>query len=521
MNHIFDANSGLYVPNSISANTLRAFSGTGYGGGNAGYDNSMLDWSPLSTNADSDIVMNHEVLRQRSRDLSMNESLANGALKKIVSNVVGGGLRLNSQINHKYLSIKRKQAEKIETQIEFEFNLWADKAYNCDSAGTLNFNDMQRLVLLSVLVSGDVFVFLPSLKRNNSIYDLKLKIVESDRIQDPPAKDMTKNILGGVEIDKKTGLPTHYHVVNQLPNAVNFAALQPTEWQRIPIRGESSGRLNVIHLFTVERPEQRRGIPLLSPVIKLFKQLSRYSEAEIMAAVVSGMLSVFIESENPTQVPFQDWPKDPREKIKYDNVSMTPGMILALKRGDKVNVANPGRPNPNYEGFINTILRQIGVSLEIPFEVLLGHFQSSYSASRAAILAAWQVFDARRKWLVEHFCQPVYEEWLTEAVLKGRVNLPGFLNDPAIKAAWCRADFYGPAMPQIDPGKEVAAAKARFDGGFTTMAYETAQLTGQNFDETHKINRREVKQLDKARRSTKPVYKGTESNKGKNNGTKD
>lgn len=517
MNHLFDKDSGLYLPPSA----IKAFnSGTGYGNGNAGYDNALIDWNALSTNADSDIVLNHDILRQRSRDLTMNAALANGALKKIVTNVIGGGLRLNAQINHKFLGIKRKDAEKIEDSIEFEFSLWADDPYSCDSAGTLNFYDIQTLVLLSVLNSGDVFVFLPNFSRKNSIYDLKLKLIESDRIQDPPAKDMTKNILGGVEIDTRTGLPTHYYVVNQLPNAVNFAQIKPTEWTKVAIRGEKSGRLNALHLFTVERPEQRRGIPILSPVIKMFKQLDRYSEAEIMAAVVSGMLAFSIESENPVNQPFAEWPKDPRANIKYDNVSMSPGMVLALKRGDKINMLNPGRPNPNYDSFCDALIKQIGVSLEVPFEVLTQHFQSSYSASKAAILTAWQIFNTRRQWMVAHLCRPVYQQWLTEAVIKGRLNLPGFLEDPAIRAAWCQADFYGPAMPQIDPTKEVKAAKERVDDGFSTMAYETMQMTGMNFDQIAKVRKREEKQKDKFRRSTKPVIKGASKLKKGKNGTK-
>lgn len=508
MNHFLDKKSGLYLPQSLSTG-MNAYSATGYGNGNAGFGDAMIDWNALSTDANSDIIMNQDVLRQRSRDLFMNAPLANGALKKIVSNVVGSGLKLNSHIRHKYLGIKRKKAEDIEEQIEFEFKLWAENPRACDSAGTLNFYDMQRLAMLSVLMSGDTFVFLPIIKRKDSIYDLKLKFVESDRIQDPPAKDMTKNILGGIELDKTSGLPTHLYVVNQLPNAINYAQIKPTEWKRIPIYGENSGRRNVIHLFTVERPEQRRGIPILSPIVEMFKQLTRYSDAEITAAVVSGMLSVFIECENPAQDPFKEIPNDPRSKINYTGRKLTPGMIMTMRRGDKVKVLEPGRPNPNFENFVNNILRQIGTSLEIPFEVLIGHFQSSYSASRAAILAAWQVFLTRRQWLIEHFCQPIYEEWLTEAVIKGRIELDGFLDDPARKAAWSQADFFGPSMPQIDPTKEVKAAKDRVDSGFSTMAYETAQLTGENFDEISKVRKREEKSRDKFRRSEKITVSGT------------
>ena len=56
----------------------------------------------------------------------------------------------------------------------------------------------------------------------------------------------------------------------------------------------------------------------------------------------------------------------------------------------------------------------------IPYELLVKNFTASYSASRASLLEAWKMFRMRREWLIGNFCQPVYEEWLTEAVVKGR-----------------------------------------------------------------------------------------------------
>lgn len=51
-----------------------------------------------------------------------------------------------------------------------------------------------------------------------------------------------------------------------------------------------------------------------------------------------------------------------------------------------------------------------------------------------------------------------YEEFITEAVARGRLQAPGFFLDPAIRAAWCGTEWYGTAQGQIDPLKEAKAA---------------------------------------------------------------
>lgn len=106
--------------------------------------------------------------------------------------------------------------------------------------------------------------------------------------------------------------------------------------------------------------------------------------------------------------------------------------MIGLAPGEKVSSVDPGRPNAAFDPFVMAILRQIGVALEIPFELLVKHFTASYSAARAALLEAWKFFYTQRKWLADNFCQPVYEAWLTEAVLSGRVSAPGFFDDPLV-----------------------------------------------------------------------------------------
>jgi len=161
---------------------------------------------------------------------------------------------------------------------------------------------------------------------------------------------------------------------------------------------------------------------------------------------------------------------------------MGSGAIVGLKTGESIETADPGRPNTSFDPFVKAILQQVGVALEIPFEILIGHFSSSYSASRAALLEAWRFFRGRRKWLSDNFCQLVYEIWLYEAIAAERIWAPGYFSDPIIQKAYAGALWIGDAPSQIDPVKEVDAAEKRLKIGLSTLDEETTNLTGGDFE---------------------------------------
>ena len=154
---------------------------------------------------------------------------------------------------------------------------------------------------------------------------------------------------------------------------------------------------------------------------------------------------------------------------------------------------------------MEAICQQIGAALEIPYELLVKRFNSSYTASKGALEEAWKMFNMYRGWLSTDFCQPVYEEWLTEAVAKGRIKAPGFFADPAIRKAYCGAKWNGPAKGMLDPTKEVTAAKERVSNGFSTRSDEAMQMTGSNFYN----NVEQLKHEEKELKEVKKIANGT------------
>lgn len=459
---------------------------------------SMKMWNPDIGDADSDIHDYIDDLRARSRDLAMGGAIVAGANKTMRTNVVGTGLKLMPAFDSEFLNMTEEQAAEFKANIEREWALWADSK-NCDAAGLNDFYGLQQLAFLSQLQSGDVFALLPIIQRKFSPYDLKVNLVEADRCSSPNLAD-TEKIRSGVELDND-GMIVAYHFSKRHPGSGLSYLGGDQSWTRVLARGEKSGRYNVLHLIESERPGQLRGVPIIAPVIEALKQLDRYTEAELTAAAVQAMFTVFIESEldNPEEgfgIKPPDIDEDDEEYAQED-IKLGAGAVQFLNPGEKANFADPTRPNPNFDPFVTAILRQIGSALEIPYELLTKHFTSSYTASRAALLEAWKMFRMRRTWLAKAFCQPIYEEWFVEAVTKGRIDAPGIFSDPAIFRAYTKAEWHGPSQGLLDPVKEVGAAVTRMEHNLSTAERETAELTGGQYELNVRQRAREKAMLAK------------------------
>lgn len=437
--------------------------------------NATKNWAVSNNDADSDLLPELETLRTRSRDLIRNNPLACGALNTKVTNIVGTGLRVQAQVDADYLGLSEEDAEAWNAAAEREFRLFAESS-ECDIERTLSFNLIQDLVLRSVFADGDIFVNLPFIERDGFPWGTKLQLIEADRVRNENDAADSDSLAGGVEKDTH-GAPMRYHVLEAHPG--NYKSKKSGKWTKLDAFG-ANGRRNVLHVHKKLRPGQTRGLPDLSPVIEAFKQLGRYTEAELMAAVVSGMFTVFVETENGEGIPgvTASGASDQRSDIE-----MGYGAVIDLASGEKVHTADPGRPNTAFDPFILAILRQIGVALELPYEIMIKHFTASYSASRAALLEAWRMFKARRRWFAEMFCRPVYETVITESVLRGRLYAPGFAEDFGIRQAYLRSAWTGDAPGQLDPLKEVNAAKIRIEEDLSTRARETVELTGGDWDQ--------------------------------------
>lgn len=446
-------------------------------------------WAPRSGDADSDSLIDLRVLRGRSRDLLRNSPLAGGAVDTIVQNGAGTGLTLQPTPDLDALGWTQDQGDEFIAKVESEFGLWAESK-DCDVTRTQNFYELQGLTLRSMLESGDNITLLPFVNRAGALnpYQTSVQLIEADRLANPRGVvdgqilDTGNRVYGGVEVDEY-GAPIAYNILQRHPGSMVLSK-DPWAYDRILLFGKSSARRNVVHLFDRKRPDQHRGVPYIAPVIEQLKQLSKYSEAEIQAAVISAMFTVFVKTEMGEDA--KGLVDAAQITACEKNYRLEPGAVIGLAQGQDVQFADPKRPNTAFDGFVLAILRQIGVGLGLPFEILVKHFTASYSAARAALLEAWKVYKQRRVFLANNWCQLIYECWMYEAVALGRINAPGFFTEAIMHRAYLRAEWVGDAPGQIDPEKEANAASLRIAEGLSNRKIETMELTGRNWADVHK-----------------------------------
>lgn len=468
---------------------------------NRGYGDAGASWTKKALKgfqADSghpaeDINENNYTLRQRSRMLYMAAPIATAAIKRQRTNVVGNGLRLKSVINREVLGMTPEAAEAWQRHTEAEFALWAERKDACDATGVNDFYGLQQLVMLAWPMSGDVFA---AVKRYDPTpllpYSLRLHIIEADRVRTPAADGgigyltttgQTPNgnaIYDGVEVNKD-GKIVAYYVANTYPYQ---STTIPVKFQRMKAYGDLTGLPNILHIMDSERPDQYRGVPYLAQVMEPLLQMRRYTEAEITAAVIQSFITAFVKTEaGSNDMPFNEVGGDNVVEVSKDpnEYEMGPGTINIMEPGESVDFNSPTHPNTGFDVFMRAMCEQVGAALEIPADLLLMSFNSSYSASRAALLEAWKAFRMRREWLTKDFCRPVYEIWLTEAVARGRIVAPGFLTDPLIRQAYLASEWIGPSQGQLDPVKEVTAAVLAIENGLSTRQAEAIKLNGSEY----------------------------------------
>jgi lambda family phage portal protein len=464
--------------------------------------NSLVGWLISPGNAEDNIDLYSSTLRQRARDLYAGGGLARSGPMTLTTSVVGWGILPKPKIDGDFLGLSDEEREQTEQAILREFKLWAENTM-CDAERQQNFYGLQQLAFLSMLMSGDVFALFGMKENKRTPYQTTIRLLEADRICNPNSSGDSESeetesggrIIDGVEINNE-GEVIRYHVASRSPIAENDSST--LEWVAIDAFGAESGYPNILHIMTFERPEQRRGIPFVAAEIEQLKQFSRYMNAELAANVVSAMLTCFITSaEDDGKFGMEDAINED-DKVTDDDLQLelAPGAIYNLPPGKDIKTVNPLRSNTQFETFVNTCITEIASSMGIPKEVLVKKYESNYTAARAALLDFWRTVRVYRTRFNSSFNQPIYEQWLSEAVATGRINAPGFFDDPAGRQAWCGCVWMGASMGHVDPLKEVNAATQRIANNITTQEQEASEYNGNDWTANVRQRKKEMETLN-------------------------
>ena len=417
------------------------------------------DWVTSSTSADAEIDGSLVRLRNRSRQLVRDNGYAQQALRCIVSNVIGTGVRMQAQVPA--AANGGRSDTTINDAIERQWAHWCH-ADTCHAAGQLSLQEIARLAWRAMAESGEVFIRLVPEAMGAGNVPLALEILEADLVDESktsgPETDGGEWRMG-VRVNR-WGRPTAYRFRTRHPGDVSGSV----GYSVTDVPAD-----HVIHLRRIERPGQTRGVPWFAAAIKSLHHLAGYQEAEVVRARAASSLMGFISS--------------PEGELIGDGVyeaervsNFEPGVFKYLAPGESVSVPQLDAPDGQFEPFLRAMLRGVAASTGCSFEQVSNDYsQSNYSSNRMSRQDSIEMWKGEQQYAIEHFYRPIFQRWMDAAVGVGDLSLPNY---DTMRDRYQSVRWYPRAWGFLDPKVEIGAYKDAVRCGFMTQAQVVAEQGG-------------------------------------------
>lgn len=434
-----------------------------------GYNMSVVDRlsadfkSPITT-ADAELRYALQTMRARSRELARNNDYARRFLALVKNNVAGP---CGIQLQCKSKNTDGTMDTRANDMIEQAWAAWGRRGV-CTADGRLSWVDCQRLFVETLARDGEVLV--RKLAGFDNPFRFALQFIEADHLEDT-LDNIERNgnrVRMGVEVDA-WDRPVAYWIRLKHPGEYLTAGRMVDAYQRWPAAG-------LIHEYLLERPTQSRGVPWMATAANRMHILNRYEEAELVASRVAAAKMGFFTKEKDATAGFAG---DDTDDDGNTITEAAPGTFQELPAGMDFKAFDPEHPTANYAAFCKGVLRGICAGLNVSYTGLSGDLEGvNYSSIRAGLLDERDAWRALQMWTIDHFCVPVFRDWLWMALLCGAVALPASKFDK-----FSTPVFRPRGWSWVDPEKDANASKTAIGSGLSTYTQVLADQ-GHDFEDT-------------------------------------
>lgn len=418
------------------------------------------DWLGSQSSADRALKADFRLLKERARELERDNPIVARYRELQADNVIGPeGIRLQCMVRQRDGVTFDREAN---AKIEAAWKEWS-MPENCDVAGLQSLTDIATQLVERWRVEGEAFVRLwPGVgPAGFALQPLDADLLDHELSR--AATDTHGEIRMGVERDK-FGRPTHYWMWTAHPYDVIYDGTRKRD--RVPAS-------EIIHIYTVRRPGQTRGVTDLAPVMLGINMLGQYVETELVAARAGAGNMFFIVPGEDSEGPDPD--EAPNTPLTME---AEPGIGMRLQKGDTVEEYKPEHPAAAFAPFILNALRWISSGLHTAYASLTGDLSNaSYSSARIGMLSERDGYKRAQNVVSLRFYRRIYLEWLKYALLTRAVDLPASQLERFKAHRWLPRGF-----PWIDPMKDVQAAVMAIDNRLGTRT-QTCAEDGLDYEE--------------------------------------
>lgn len=452
----------LSAPKIADGSTRPKANATFMKGGDSAF---FFNWKPALRDARNEVVMSYNDAVSRTVDAVHNSGWLAGCIEQSKGDMIGGtGLRLAHKPDQTALTgWTPKELNDWSRMVERRFEMWCDDPNECDANAKHPMSALQEQAVDSFYTHGEVLGLLPLVERPNAITQTKLKLLPAHKLSQDTIESM--GLIQGIT-HGAWGVPLKYRI--NMPT--NYGVEQPLE-----IMAYDQTRKQVLHIFK-GAAGQMRGITPFVHVLKTLRQFDQLSDATLTKALMDAIFAATVESQSPTNDILQALQDEGEQGIGgasvtdylaaktawYENTKIDlgrSGRIAHLYPGEKLSFNTTSRISGDYEAFVKILLRELARCMGLSFETITGDYSgATYSSVRMSSSSLWPLTLSRRKHISARLMQDVFEAWLTEEIMSGRIPFKGgVFAFMAQRKFVCRADWRGPPKPQAD---DLKAAKA-------------------------------------------------------------
>lgn len=421
------------------------------------------DFIQSSNSADSELRFTLEVMRNRSRELVRDNEYAKRYINLLKTNVVGD---TGFQLQVKARNDDGKLDSTGNTIIENAWKTWG-RLGNPTADGRMSWYDSQRLVIEALARDGEVFI--KKLKGSKYRDGFALQFIEADLIDDKKNETLNNGnqIRMGIEMDK-AHRPIAYYVLTSHPGDRYYNNAQSQKHIRVPAD-------EIIHIYMPSRTHQTRGEPFMVSAMSALKHLGAYREAEVIAARIGASKMGIITTPGG-----DDFVGDGYENDFQPTITASPGEFFQLSPGMDLKTFDPNNPNTGYAEFESAMLRGVASGLNVSYASLSNDLSSvNYSSIRQGALDERDGYRSLHMFMIQHFVEPVFREWLSSAMDFGGIPIPSSKYGKFVD----NANFRGRGWNWVDPMKEIQASVVGLQNGILSMQ-DVASNYGRDVEET-------------------------------------
>ena len=410
--------------------------------------NSRADkWLISRLSPDSQLELDLQTARDRSRDMYQNDALG-GAVDSKVNHIIGGGFTPQARVALPDVAA----GDRINEQLERLYRQWSPRA---DVSGTRSLWQLSRLAARHNEFDGESFTVMSDVGTADKPIPLALQVIDPERVETPPGESGNPLVRLGIKHDRQGRIVSYF-----------IRRTHPGDTKQVDLEYDEVPAERVLHVFEQWFAGQSRGLPWIVRAIQRSKDAKDLDDSTILREQVQACFAVFVEQGYGSNYDAATAAQSGVDSSGRGLEDIVPGTIRYLNPGEKTTFATPPGTAGTFQSFMTWCYRRISAAINWPFEMVLKDWSgTSFAGGRLVLADAKKATEVGQKFMSELWFSRVWERIVREAVIVGAIDVePGdYLASPFTyhEHVWIppRWDY------ALNPGEEVSADIAEIDAG--------------------------------------------------------